>query len=111
MDSRHRWTHEQASWFEAWFPQSKFHAKLAKPLLSLRTTGSMSVERVAKHLKVAVYTKLRNRLECGNKKMLLRTGNLRFLSGMKVALKTTRSKFNLSFFESEIKKSLVFSQL
>ena len=83
------------AWFEAWFPQSKFYTKLAKPLLSLRTTGSMSVERVAKHLKVAVYTKHRNRLECGNKKMLLRTGlNLRFLLGMKVAMKTTRNKFN-----------------
>ena len=58
-------------------------------------SGSMSVERVAKPLKVAVYTKQRNRLECGNKKMLLRTGlNLRFLLGMKVAWKTTRNKFN-----------------
>ena len=82
------------AWFEAWFPQSRFYTKLAKPLLSLRTTGSMSVERVAKHLKVAVYTKHRNRLECGNKKMLLRTGlNLRFLLGMKVAMKATRNEF------------------
>ena len=55
----------------------------------------MSVDRVAKHLKVAVYTKLRNRLECGNKNMILRTGlNLRFLLVMKVAMKTTRYKFN-----------------
>ena len=68
---------------------------MAKPLLSLRTTGSMSVERVAKPLKVAVYTKQRNRLEFGNKKMLLRTGlNLRFLLGIKFAMKTTLNKSN-----------------
>ena len=55
----------------------------------------MSVERAAKHLKVAVYTKQRNRLELGNKKMLLRTGlNLRFLLEMKVAMKTTLNKLN-----------------
>ena len=55
----------------------------------------MSVERVAKPLKVAVYTKQRNRLECGNKKMLLRTGiNLRFLSGIKFAMKSTLKKSN-----------------
>ena len=83
------------AWFEAWFPQSKFYTKLAKPLFSLRTTGSMSVERVAKPLKAAVYTKQRNRLECGNKKMLLRTGiNLRFLSGIKFEMKSTLKKSN-----------------
>ena len=81
------------AWFVAWFPQSKIYPKLAKPLLSLRTTSSMSAERAAKHLKVAIYTKQRNRLECGNKKMLLRTGlNLTFLVGMKVAMKTTLNK-------------------
>ena len=54
----------------------------------------MSAERAAKHLKVAIYTKQQNRLECGNKKMLLRTGlNLTFLLGMKVAMKATRNKF------------------
>ena len=55
----------------------------------------MSAERAAKHLKVAIYTKQRNRLECGNKKMLLRTGlNLRFLLGIKSAMKTTLKKYN-----------------
>ena len=34
------------------------------------TTGSMYVERAAKPLKVAVYTTQRNRLECGNKRVL-----------------------------------------
>ena len=55
----------------------------------------MFVERVARHLKVAVDTKHRYRLELGKEKMLLRTGlNLRFLLGMKVVMKTTLSKFN-----------------
>ena len=51
-------------------------------------TGSMGVERATKPLKVAVYTKQRNRLDLGNKKILLRTGlNLRFLLEMKVEMK------------------------
>ena len=79
-------------------------------LLSLRTTGSMSVERAAKHLKVAVYTKQRNRLEFGNKKMLLRTGlNLWFLLGMKVAIKLLLT--SLIIFKSGVKNSIVFFQL
>ena len=83
------------AWFEARFSKIKFYTKLAKPLLSLRTTGSMFVERVARHLKVAVDTKHRYRLELGKEKMLLRTGlNLRFLLGIKVVMKITLSKFN-----------------
>ena len=62
-------------------------------------TGSMGVERATKPLKVAVYTKQRNRLESGNKKMLLRTGlNLRFLSGTKFAMNTSLNKSNSVFF-------------
>ena len=55
----------------------------------------MIVGRATKHLKVVVYTNHQNILEFGNKMILLRTGlNLRFLLGMKVAMKTTRNKFN-----------------
>ena len=55
----------------------------------------MSVGRVVKQFKADVYTKYRNRLECGNKKMLLRTGlNLRFLLGIKFAMKSTLNKSN-----------------
>ena len=85
---------------------------MAKSLLLLRKTGSMSVGRVAKYSKVAVYTKHRNRLECDSKKMLLDTGlYLRFLLGFKVAMKTTRSKFNFAFLLILIEKNLLFDQL
>jgi hypothetical protein len=41
-------------------PQSKFYSVLAEPLLSLRTTGSITVERIAKPMKHKVLEKHRN---------------------------------------------------
>ena len=53
---------------------------IAKQLMSIRTEGSISVERVAKPLKNKVWTNERNRLGPGNAAMMLRVGlNLRFL--------------------------------
>jgi hypothetical protein len=51
---------------------------VAKPLLSIKTTGSISVERVAKPLKNKVATQERNRLSTDKRTLLLRAGlNLR----------------------------------
>jgi len=35
------------AWYEACMPDSVFYTKIAKPFISLRTTGSITVERVA----------------------------------------------------------------
>jgi hypothetical protein len=47
---------------------------VAKPLLSIKTTGSISVERVAKPLKNNVVHKYRNRLNLDSRALLLRVG-------------------------------------
>jgi len=68
------------SWWESNFPQSILYRHAARQLLSIRTTGSITVERVAKRLKHAVLTKTRNRLSTMSAAMLLRAGmNIRFL--------------------------------
>ena len=54
----------------------------------VRTTGSMTVERVAKPLKNSVCTKSRRRLKPKVASILLRTGlNLRFLVESKMRMK------------------------
>jgi hypothetical protein len=54
---------------------------VAKPLLSIQTEGSISVERVAQPLKNKVATKVRNRLHTDKRTLLLRAGlNLRLKS-------------------------------
>ena len=56
------------------------YKKVLEPLLSMRTTGSVAVERVAKPMKHKVLTSCRNRLGIERAKMLLRVGmNPRFL--------------------------------
>ena len=75
------------AWFLTWQPDSKLFLRVAKPLLSLRTTGSMSVERVAKPLKNFVHTTFRSRMTPGESSMLLRAGlHLRFLGEAKLEM-------------------------
>ena len=69
------------AWFLTWHPESILFLRIAKPLLSLRTSGSMTVERVAKPLKNFVYTKYPHRMSPEQSNILLRTGlNLKFLA-------------------------------
>jgi hypothetical protein len=74
------------SWFTV-APNDQFRNKVAYPLMSARTSGSMSVERVAKPLKNDIFTTNRNRLGFYKASVLLRVGiNLRYCynSNMKV---------------------------
>jgi hypothetical protein len=69
---------------------------VAKPLLSIKTTGSISVERVAKPLKNKVATKERNRLDTDKRAVLLRAGlNLRLKSESLKSAKTALGKVDL----------------
>ena len=75
------------AWFSTWKADSILYQKIGKPLMSLRSTGSMTVERAAKPMKNSVYTKFRRRLSPGRSSMLLRVGlNLRFLAETKLAM-------------------------
>ena len=49
-------------WFEAYAPHSKLYRLVAEPLLSIRTAGSIDVERAVKPMKNSILTKERNRL-------------------------------------------------
>ena len=49
--------------FETYAANSEFYLKVVKPLLSMRTVGSMVVERRIKPIKHTIMTKDRNRLE------------------------------------------------
>lgn len=49
--------------FEAFACNSLFYIKVARPLLSMRTVGSMDVERKVKPIKGLILTKHRNRLK------------------------------------------------
>jgi hypothetical protein len=71
--------------FFAGFPPTSFYDRLAKPLLSIKATGSICVERAAKPLKNKVATKERNRLGTDKRDMLLRVG-------INMHLKTTTLK-------------------
>ena len=72
-------------------PPTPYFICVAKPLLSMKTTGSISVERAAKPLKNKVAEKSRNRNSKDKRTVLLRVGlNLRLkresLQAMKAAL-------------------------
>ena len=71
------------------------HVKKIKNCM-FRTTGSKSVEGAVNHFKLSIFTKHRNGLWCGYKKMLFRSDlSLSFLLGLKVAMQTTLNKSNL----------------
>ena len=71
-------------WFEAYAPNSAFYRLVARPLLSIRTTGSIDVERKVKPLKRMILTKTRNRVADRKAEMLFRTSqNLRMLMKIK----------------------------
>jgi hypothetical protein len=70
--------------FEAWAPASDFYTHVAKRLLSMRTTGSFSVERAAKPMKNNAMIKTRNSLKKDKGLVLLRAGlNMRVLYRVK----------------------------
>ena len=73
--------------FEAHYPASPFYQHVAKRLLSMRTTGSISVERAAKPMKNYIMTKTRNKLKKEKGNVCLRAGlNMRLLYGVKKGL-------------------------
>ena len=44
-------------WFEAYAPRSKLYRLVAEPLLSVRTAGSIDVERAVKPMKNGILTR------------------------------------------------------
>ena len=75
-------------WFEAYSPNNAFYQRIAKPLLSIRTAGSIDVERKVKPLKSKILTKSRNQSRDQKSQMLFRASeNLRQLSKIKMEFK------------------------
>jgi hypothetical protein len=62
------------NFFSDGFERSLYFKKVALPLLSMKTTGSITVERVAKPLKNGVLDPARNRLAPKKQLMCLRAG-------------------------------------
>ena len=74
--------------FEAYVPNNAFYQKIAKPLMSIRTTGSIDVERAVKPIKGCVLTKERNRVSDGKAIVLFRLSeNLKQLHKFKTEFK------------------------
>ena len=59
---RHGSMQGRFDFFETFAEHSEFYQKIAKPLLSMRTVGSIDVERRIKPIKHNILTKKRNRL-------------------------------------------------
>ena len=73
--------------FETFSRNNDFYMKVAKPLLSMRTTGSIDVERRIKPLKHNIVTKKRNRLKDPKGVSLLRASeNLKHIWDAKLNL-------------------------
>ena len=81
-------------WSEAYAPHSKFFRRVAEPLLSLRTAGSIDVERAVKPLNNSILTKERNQLDGSKAGVLMRASeNLKILMKIKIDLKKVRMKY------------------
>ena len=73
--------------FETYAANSEFYQKVAKPLLSMRTVGSIDVERRVKGLKHTILTKKRNKLQDPKGVALMRASeNLRHIMKAKKVL-------------------------
>ena len=84
---RHGSVNGRFLFFETFVPNNEFYQKVAKPLLSMRTVGSMDVERRIKPIKQDILTKKRNRLYDGNGVALYRASeNLKHIMKAKLAL-------------------------
>ena len=59
---KHRSMHGRFQFFETFAANNEFYLKVAEPLLSIGTVGSMCVERRVKPIKHTIMTKKRNRL-------------------------------------------------
>lgn len=76
------------AWWTCHAKKTALFNELARPLLSIRITGSMTVERIAKPLKNAVMTKERAKMGTKKCEMCLRVGlNLRLLQAAKKELR------------------------
>ena len=74
--------------FDVYNPNSAFYCRVARPLISMHTTGSIDVERVAKPFKHNLLWKERNCLSDENGIVLFRSAqNLRYLMKANMALK------------------------
>jgi len=80
--------HARLQFFSLVPGDNKLYCKVIEPLLSVRTTGSIAVERVAKPMKNDVLTKFRQRLSEERSELCLRVGmNLAFLKNVDMSLK------------------------
>ena len=86
--TKHGGINGRLRWFEAYVPHSKFYRRVAEPLLSVRTAGSIDVERAVKPIKNSILTKDRNKLDDGKAGVLMRASeNLKFLMSVKLDFK------------------------
>ena len=73
--------------FDAYHEEDPFYQKIARPLLSIGTVGSISTERSAKSLKHDILSLKRNRLSDEQAVILYRVGeNLRHLENVRTAV-------------------------
>ena len=86
--TKHGGINGRLCWFEAYAPHSKFYRLVAEPLLSVRTAGSIDVERAVKPIKNSILAKDRNRLDDNAAEVLMRASeNLKFLMKVKLDFK------------------------